>query len=175
MTFGNLMVLKFLDMGKRAKDSSWLCLCSCGKECIRYASSLKNRRSKRHSCGCLKQSPLTHGHTTGGKWSPEYRSYQAMLDRCTDPTNNRYAMYTSRGITICARWLESFENFLADMGQKPTPKHSIDRIDNDGNYEPGNCRWATAMQQRHNRRDKCFYEPMPNAPEIAAGTSGTAP
>lgn len=83
--------------------------------------------------------------------SPTYSSWRAMLARCRQPNNNRFQYYGARGIQVCERWL-SFENFLEDMGERPAGL-SIDRIDVDGNYEPGNCRWATPLEQRHGRRD----------------------
>lgn len=81
----------------------------------------------------------------------EYRTWFHMRERCNDPNYPRYADYGGRGIKVCARWAK-FENFFADMGRRPSPKHSIDRIDNDGDYEPSNCRWATAAQQMSNQR-----------------------
>ena len=76
-----------------------------------------------------------------------------MKERCRNPKHNRFHRYGGRGIRVCDRWLDSYENFLADMGRKPSPTHSVDRIDNDGHYEPGNCRWATDAEQRANRSD----------------------
>lgn len=95
-----------------------------------------------------------HGHTVNGKWTPEYRTWNAMVIRCTKPNAINWERYGGRGIRVCERW-RTFANFLADMGLKPTPQHSIDRVNNDGNYEPTNCRWATRLEQRHNRRDVC--------------------
>lgn len=90
-----------------------------------------------------------HGEAYKGQESAEYRSWRAMKNRCTNPNNAAYPRYGGRGIAVCARW-DSFENFLFDMGRRPSPKHSIDRINNDGDYEPGNCRWATSSQQNSN-------------------------
>jgi len=106
------------------------------------------------SCGCLKAIVTSAKNKKHGMFgTKEYSSYHRMKDRCFDKKNKDYKNYGARGITICDRWLNSFENFYADMGNKPTPKHSIDRIDNDGNYEPSNCRWASNIQQARNKRN----------------------
>jgi len=86
--------------------------------------------------------------------SAEYHSWSGMKQRCKDKNKDGYKYYGGRGITVCGRWRDSFVNFLADMGRKPSPKHSIDRIDGDGNYEPGNCRWATPKEQFLNRKKR---------------------
>jgi hypothetical protein len=93
----------------------------------------------------------THGHTRGRKRTAEYKSWEAMRSRCNSPGSHNYGQYGGRGIKVVTRW-DSFANFFADMGPKPTPSHSIDRLNNDGNYEPGNCRWATRSEQNKNRR-----------------------
>lgn len=96
---------------------------------------------------------VTHGHTIGGTRSPTFRSWCGMRDRCSNPRVTRYEDYGGRGIRVCERW-GNFATFLADMGEKP-PGTSLDRIDNSGNYEPGNCRWATVEQQQNNTRRNC--------------------
>ena len=93
-----------------------------------------------------------HNATHGCTGTPTYRAWQDMIQRCYNPRRTRYPMYGGRGITVCQRWRESFEAFLKDMGTSPSPRHSIDRIDNNGNYEPGNLRWATAKEQSRNQR-----------------------
>lgn len=95
----------------------------------------------------------THGARAGGRADLTYKSWRQMKDRCLNPNNKQYAEYGGRGITVCERWKNSYENFLADMGSRPSKEYSIDRFpNNDGNYEPGNCRWATSIQQNRNRR-----------------------
>jgi hypothetical protein len=140
----------------------WLCRCDCSDktEVVVRADSLGITQS----CGCLQrefaasgQAPLKHGATIGhfkyGKVvTSEYSAWTTMKTRCLNPKTAKYPDYGGRGIKVCDRWLTSFENFLADMGHRPSAEHSLDRIDNDGNYEPGNVRWATRSEQVQNRR-----------------------
>jgi hypothetical protein len=98
--------------------------------------------------------PAIHGHSKPR--SPEYNAWMHMVARCCDPRHKQYAEYGGRGITVCERWRDSFVNFLRDMGERPSPEHSLDRIDNDGPYDWANCRWATTVQQRNNNR-YCRY------------------
>lgn len=137
----------------------WTCSCICGAIVEVPVGNLKNGNSK--SCGCriqarIKKARTTHGfsneRTTGRPCLPEYNSWSAMKARCYTPTNPKFKHYGARGIKVCEQWLHSFETFYHDMGPKPSPHHTIDRENNDGNYEPGNCRWATPTQQAGNRR-----------------------
>lgn len=148
--------LTIIERDASVSDSaSWKCVCSCGTVVTVWGSSL--RKGFTQSCGCLHkertaEATTTHGHTSGGIWTPTYRSWASMIMRCFDPRQKSYADYGGRGITVCERWRSSFENFLADMGERPKGK-TLDRFpNNDGNYEPGNCRWATPKQQTMNRR-----------------------
>jgi hypothetical protein len=134
----------------------WLVRCKCGAERIVQGGSLRSGTSK--SCGCYKievtvTRSTKHGEARRSALSAEYQVYRGMIARCSDPHHKAFKDYGGRGIQVCARWRTSYENFLADMGRRPTSKHSIDRYpDNDGNYEPGNVRWATASQQQKNKR-----------------------
>jgi hypothetical protein len=126
-----------------------LCKCECGtiKEVI--AKNLKSGVSK--SCGCLNIKRLKERATHGKRHTRVWRIWQAMKNRCYNPNVRQYKNYGGRGIKVCDRWRNSFTAFLEDMGPKPSKKHSLDRINNIGDYEPGNCRWATVKQQNNNR------------------------
>lgn len=131
----------------------WLCRCSCG--------TTKPVSRKHLQCGastrCRGCAHRTHGATNGRKPRTEYAIWVGIIGRCANPRNRRFKDYGGRGVAVCERWRSSFAAFLADMGPRPSPGHSIDRHpDKNGNYEPGNCRWATSVEQNRNRRDNRF-------------------
>lgn len=158
--YGRLVVLDVVGRDVRYRRPIWLCLCDCGNTITVSSNRLRSKNTT--SCGCWKlekssktgQANRKHGESqcgsANGQPSREYRAWHGLRDRCLSPKNKDFAKYGGRGITVCERW-NSFENFLADMGRCP-PERSLDRINNDGNYEPSNCRWATPSTQNKNRR-----------------------
>jgi len=147
--FCRLTVMGFDRISKHG-HTMWRCRCACGKETIVMSGDLTSGKSK--SCGCLKKERAHEINTTHGMCgTPEYTAWQGMLKRCYNPNNTSYKNYGGRGISVHERWLR-FENFYDDIGPKPSPDHSLDRIDNDGNYEPSNIRWATRTEQNRNQR-----------------------
>ncbi len=145
------------------KRPRWECRCDCGKEKLVFEQSLllalRSDQGGSRSCGCLvSERARKHGHASNGRATAEYGAWIAAKKRCTNPGNDSYSTYGGRGIRMCARWSESFEAFLHDMGPRPGPDYSVDRINPDGNYEPRNCRWASLAVQSRNRRNNRWYE-----------------
>ncbi len=128
------------------------CKCDCGEVTSVLLYSLRSGNTK--SCGCIQKEMMSNTFTTHGKTrSTEYTSWQLMKDRCYNKNNKTFSYYGGKGITVCDRWINSFENFIDDMGEKPTPTHSIDRIDNAEGYSPENCKWSSKKEQVRNRRN----------------------
>lgn len=160
---GRLAVIGRAPTPAGSTKAFWTCRCDCGNETRVPGVRLRGPRPTR-SCGCLVRDTLATFRVVGGPGRPpthglsqtlEYHSWINMIYRCTRPDHPQWANYGGRGITVCDRWLDpeqGMNNFYADMGPRPSPDLSIDRIDNDGNYEPGNCRWADDKTQRANQR-----------------------
>ena len=167
--FGRLTIIKQVPNIK-PKHSRWLCLCECGRKVETNGTNL--RQGNTRSCGCLKREAsiatgkrnATHGMTN----SKEYRTWRQMMWRCLNPQSADYDLYGKRGIRVCERWRNDFMAFYSDMGPKPSPEHSIDRINGNGHYSCGqcqecidqgwemNCRWATRSQQGRNKANNAF-------------------
>jgi hypothetical protein len=148
--FGRLVALRDVGRKNGGRRVMWLCRCDCGNEAIAASGELRYGDTK--SCGCLrkeKPSRRRHGMSWGTSRTPEYVTWSLMRKRCNNPNDARFKHYGGRGISVCERW-NLFENFLADMGKRPTG-YSIERIDNDGNYEPNNCKWIPLRDQVKNR------------------------
>ncbi len=148
--FGRLVVISRVENNKHGK-TRWECLCDCGKLTEVLSNSLRSGRAK--SCGCLqKQVTINRNTTHNMRRSPEYYIWMAMKSRCGNKKSQYFKNYGGRGISVCNKWINSFQRFYEDMGKRPSNNHSLDRIDNNGNYELGNCQWATRVEQARNAR-----------------------
>lgn len=153
--YGKLLVVEQAPHigGRRA----YKCLCDCGNYINARIESLRADFTK--SCGCIRNERIGNLNKTHGKTNtPEYRSWTGAKERCFNPNSKKYKNYGARGITMCEEWVNNFEAFLAYVGKKPSPKHSIGRIDVNKNYEPGNVRWETMEEQGKSRTDNVIVE-----------------
>jgi hypothetical protein len=149
--FGSLIVVARAPNAGRSLV--WTCQCDCGSTKDVRAGNLQSGHTQ--SCGCRRRevaslAAIARSTKHGMAQTREYNSWVAMKDRCSNPSHRAYPRYGGKGISVCVRWIVSFENFYADMGPRPAGT-SLDRRNSNGDYEPGNCRWATALEQRHNR------------------------
>lgn len=155
--FERLLVIR--RNGTACHQSMWLCQCDCGATKAVRGGHLTSGRIK--SCGChkdeLARNRAVHGHARRGRISPEWEKWSHAKQRCANPKGERYSSYGGRGIRMCDEWANSFENFLRDMGPCPSG-YELDRIDVNGNYEPGNCRWVTSTVQANNKRSNRYCE-----------------
>ena len=143
--FSKLTALGFV--GIVHSGALWLCRCECGKHAT--VSSVRLRFGRARSCGCDRPVPTSRTYNR----HPIYGLWKSMKSRCFNPNSQAFKEYGGRGITVCDRWRYSFADFLADMGERPNPKHSVERRNNNGHYEPDNCYWATQKQQTRNTRN----------------------
>lgn len=143
------------ESGKQRTRALWLCQCSCGNTSIVTGKNLRNHNTK--SCGCLKQECLGQSSVTHGRSNTkEHQTWLAAKNRCFNPSYKSYSFYSELG--MCDEWINDFQSFYDHLGPAPSTKHSVDRIDNERGYFPGNVRWATYKQQRNNQRSK-YYVP----------------
>ena len=158
--FGRLTTIEKIIKFSRSnrKITCYKCICDCGNKLVVQHVNLQSGHTK--SCGCLRRETASengyfnnfkHGNGMGCGRTKEYKAWQSMKQRCYNFNRECYDHYGGRGIKVCDEWLNNFEAFLADVGPAPSSEHSIDRINNDGNYEPGNVKWSTVFEQNHNR------------------------
>jgi hypothetical protein len=163
--FNRLLVIEMLPMKKIGKHSVSIIKAKCDCGIIKEYSYAHVKSGHTKSCGCYLMEKAAdsanknkkHGQSSKGKESSEYISWKCMKSRCLYKGSYNYKKYGGVGITICKKWIDSFDCFLSDMGKKPTVNHTLDRIDNTGNYEPSNCRWATRKEQNNNQSTNILY------------------
>jgi hypothetical protein len=177
--FGLLLVLRRDKSPPENTGAYWVCACDCGSEKSIRGSNLS--KGDIRSCGCLRRTLVKdrltkHGFAQRGRKTPEYRVWCQMIGRCHSKTNRSFCNYGARGIVVCEEWRSDFAGFLRDMGTRPSPQHTLERMNNDGNYEPNNCRWATRTEQNRNTRSNVVLlldgEQMPLS--VAAERCGLA-
>jgi len=172
--FGRLVAVE--RVGSTSGHARWRCVCDCGREVEVLAGHLRSGHTR--SCGCARRETAAAiaraGATHGQSRTVEFRIWTGIRTRCSNPNAPEFSRYGGRGIALCERW-QRFENFLADMGKRPSPGMSIDRIDNDGPYTPENCRWATCSEQGRNKRTNRLVNgiPLVEAAERAGVTAAT--
>lgn len=185
--FGRLTVISFEGLDAKSK-AWWRCQCDCGGTIKVTTGELNRKGEGRHgvlSCGCLqidktKERFTKHGHATLKGTTSEYQAWCDMRQRCSNPNAQEYKRYGARGISVCPEWNNSFDAFLSDVGPRPGPEYSLDRIDPNGNYEPGNIRWATWKVQMRNQRRTTYVDyhgeriPLAEAAERAGLTKSAA-
>lgn len=160
-TFGRWTVIECRTAGGRNGGYLWLCRCDCGTEREVRQDALRQQKSK--SCGCSRR--ITNDEGERKSTHPLFSTYRGMTRRCTSPDRGSAKYYHNRGIKVCDRWMESFWNFVEDMGERPKDM-TLDRINPNGDYEPGNCRWATGLEQVQNRRPSWFTNPIYSEPIV---------
>ena len=175
MKFGRLRAKCIVGKEAKTRRLLWLCICDCGNELNVSSVSLKNGNTK--SCGCLQRDwarkKARDFRTHRATKTPEWNSWQSMKQRCLNPHHKKFKYWGGRGITVCDHWRNSFQNFLSDMGLKPSRSYSLDRFpNNNGNYEPGNCRWATVTQQLRNRRPASEWSSVGQAHALQRDSHG---